>query len=90
MFQTLQVSESDFKNIMGKINTVSDYSDKLLRVFPILLVVLLGLKYFDVYNKVMNMAGLNDFIRDETEKEDNISFVGIENELESFKNDSLI
>lgn len=89
IFQTLNILEADFKNIMGKINSIEIFSDKLMRVFPFLLILFLLLKYFDFYSRVLYWIGLDDLPMDLKNK-NSISLSLIESEIESMNRNSIL
>lgn len=90
LFQTLKVENSDFKNIMGKINTVSIYSEKLMRLFPFLLILFLVLKYFNFYSRFMFAVGLEDLNAVQIHKQQELSVQMIENEMENLCRNTIV
>ena len=57
ILQTIDIDNTHFRMLMGNVNLAS-FSTSLMRIFPILLVILLVLKYFDVYAKTLSMFGI--------------------------------
>lgn len=81
IFQVLHVENTDFKNIMGRINVVAAYSETLLRIFPCLLVVFLVVKATNAYSKVLVWVGLEDWsLPDKTPEDESLDY--IERQLE--------
>ncbi len=58
ILQTINLETTHFKQIMGNIN-LSSFGASIMRLFPILLIILLALKYFDVYAKALNVFGIS-------------------------------
>lgn len=76
IFQVLNVENTDFKNIMGRINVVAAYSEALLRIFPCLLLVFLVVKATNAYSKVLGWAGLDDWtVPEKEEVEESLEFM---------------
>lgn len=90
IFQILNVADTDFKNIMGRINTVAAYSETLLRVFPFLLVVQLALKWCNAYSKVAKWTGLDDWADADGESQAEESLGSIECDVEHLTRNTLI
>jgi len=66
ILQTINLDNTHFKVIMGNVNLAS-FSTALMRIFPILLVILLLLKYFDVYSKTLSMVGITQGYNEKSE-----------------------
>lgn len=59
--QMLDIKYAAFSAIMGKVNLVPVFGTTFPTFFPILLIALCALNYFNVYNLVLTKIGLSGF-----------------------------
>lgn len=61
ILQILQLDESGFRKIMGRTDNIPLFGESFMRLAPIILFILIFLKYFDIYSKVMLYLGIQDY-----------------------------
>lgn len=61
ILQILQLDESGFRKILGRTDNIPLFGETFMRVAPIILFILILLKFFDIYSKVMLYLGIKDY-----------------------------
>ena len=59
--QILDIKEAAFSTIMGKVNLVPVFGTTFPTFFPVLLVFICAMNFFNVYNKIFDYLGINMF-----------------------------
>ena len=73
IFQILRLRESNFRVIMGATDSIPLFGDSFMKIAPLLLVILLLFKYFNIYSKVLIFIGIKEY--DFNDLKDNLEAV---------------
>lgn len=56
----LNISDSNFNRVIGKLNQVPQFGNSLPNIFPILLIVFVLIEIFDIYGKLLSLMGFRN------------------------------
>jgi hypothetical protein len=65
VLSVLTLDDSDYMTVMGNVKLVPVFGETFPRIFPVVLLVFLLLKAFEVYDKVLRLFGLGEDFGDQ-------------------------
>lgn len=60
VIQVLALEETEYQEAMGSLYLVPFFGETFMRLFPILLIIFLLLKFFEVYEKLLKVFGISE------------------------------